>query len=153
MTDFITDAVSYRTLAGYYLNSAKILEPNLPGEIKSVGDIMMWIPFYFLISHSAELFLKCALLKRGVYLGELKKIEHRHNLKSLLDFVELKGVPVSLRSRNAIDLLSEQHSSHGLRYLSLAENYYPTKGMPTPKELYEVLDELLLLGRISTHGV
>ena len=42
------------------------------------------IPFYFLISHAVELFLKSALLKRGFTEDELKKHDYRHNLDSLL---------------------------------------------------------------------
>jgi hypothetical protein len=152
MTDLIVEAVSYRTLAAYYKSSAELLEEKLPAEIKSVGDIMSWIPFYFLISHSAELFLKCALFKRGMDPKKLRKLENRHNLSGLLKLIEKKMVPISVELRDAITALSGQHSNHGLRYVSLEKNYYPTHGMPKPKDLYKALDELLL-GRISTHDI
>src|SRR5476649_955008 len=82
----------YRIQAAIFLDSARKLSATL--ELKSDGTPakLSAIPFYFLISHAAELFLKAALLKRAFDQGNLKKYDYRHNLSSLLKELQELGV-------------------------------------------------------------
>jgi hypothetical protein len=152
MSDHIAEASYYRMTGIVYWENAKILE----AAFRSRGDKMegsrMAVPFYFLISHAIELLLKCARLKRGTTPEELKKVDLRHNLKSLLSDIEAKGVPIKHETRQIIHLMSEQHKLHKLRYDVFFENSGPVY-VPKPEDLYGVLDEVLMAGRISTHGV
>jgi hypothetical protein len=112
----------------------------------------MAIPFYHLISHAAELLLKCALLKRGVQPDDLKKYNLRHSLGEILKAVQRQGVPISDQAKQLIVGLDRQHKDHSLRYSFLMEGAAQIF-MPPPQELFALLDELLMAGRISTHGV
>jgi len=53
------------------------------------------VPFYFLTSHATDLFLKAALLKRGIEEESLRKFDYRHNLTSLLIELQATGVSIS----------------------------------------------------------
>lgn len=95
---------------------------------------------------------ECTLLKRGVSLDELKQFGQRHNLDALLNRIcELK-VPISESTRLLVAKLSEQHKTHALRYTFLNDDGIPTF-TPPPEMLYVALDELMMAGRISTHGI
>jgi hypothetical protein len=109
------------------------------------------VPIYYLISHSAELFLKSALVKRGITEDELKRT-HGHNLKKLLLALKGLGVPVTDTTTSLVERLSEQHSDSALRYHVFLDNGKKTF-MPSIKDSFEMLEELLMLTRISTHGV
>jgi len=142
----------------YYMNginfriSAEKLVDGL--ELDSVGrpTKLMAMPLYFLASHAAELYLKAALLKRGFEEANLKKFGYRHNLSKLLQEVQSKGVPVTTSTMAIVHGLSEQHQTHQLRYTVLAadgsKTYWPPLSL-----VFAALDELLLLTRISTHGL
>jgi len=110
------------------------------------------VPLYFLASHAAELFLKAALLKRGFDEADLKRYDYRHNLGSLLSELQKKGVSVTKESVETINGMSEQHNNHKLRYTVLVEDGTKTNWPPLPS-VFSMLDELLLLTRISTQGV
>ena len=110
------------------------------------------MPLYFLASHAAELFLKAALLKRGFEESNLKKFDYRHNLAALLKEIEGKGVPVTATTTTVIRGLSAQHQAHQLRYTVLVDDGKSTYWPPLHL-VFSALDELLLLNRISTHGV
>jgi len=150
--DHLTVAVAYRLLAVNFRLSAHAL--SLTMEIKDDGTPakLTALPFYFLISHAAELFLKSALLKRGLTEGDLKKFDYRHNLKSLLTTLQEKGVCVSPNTVALIDGLHAQHQTHDLRYSVLVDDGKKTY-LPPPNLIFPMLDELLLLTRISTQGV
>ncbi len=137
----------YRLTAVNFRLSAEVLAPNL--ELRDDGSPakLTAIPFYFLVSHAIELFLKSALLKRGYAPADLKRLESRHNLRALLELLKKKGLPVSTEAASIIEGLSPQHGRHLLRYHLLINPF-----MPPPTVLWPVLDELLLLTRISTHG-
>jgi len=107
------------------------------------------IPLYFLASHAAELFLKAALLKRGFDELDLKKYDYRHNLNSLLSELQKKEVSVTDRCVATIDGLSGQHEKHALRYTVLVDDGNKTYWPPL-SSVFSMLDELLLLTRVST---
>jgi len=137
----------YRMTAVNFRLSAEALLPSL--ELRNDGSParLTAIPFYFLVSQSLELFLKSALLKRGYVPADLKRFDYRHNLKAMLELLKNKGLPVSPEATSIIEGLSAQHAHHLLRYHFLINPF-----MPPPMSLWPVLDELLLLTRISTHG-
>ena len=151
MADDTTLAVSYYTYGRFVYNSAKLLSDNIEFKRASYGDIFTLMPFYYLASHAAELFLKAALLKRGFGETNLRRIEYRHNLEALLDQLESKGVPVSESSRTMVKKLGAQHRTHELRFPDLVKGI--NVFLPEPNAVFETLDELFLLTRISTHGV
>lgn len=152
MNDYVVLASTYRGMAVVFRKSADTLYLSFAEKQESTTGNLRAIPFYYLISHAAELFLKCALLKRGVSSGELRKFPIRHSLTHLLNELKGRGVPVTDASCQLIDVLSEQHSRHELRYTALLDDGTATY-MPHPEVLFALLDELLMLGRISTHGV
>jgi hypothetical protein len=145
-------AAYYRMTAVVYVESAKMLEGAFVQKGQTLPGNHMAIPFYLLISHAAELYLKCALLKRGTSPEELKGFHVRHNLNGLLDRLTSYRVPISERSKKLLAVLSEQHRRHDLRYTVFVDDGIETF-TPEPSELYELLDELLMAGRIATHGI
>jgi hypothetical protein len=151
-TDTMATAAYYRMTGAIYVESAKVLEAAFVAKGQKIPGNRMAIPYYLLGSHAAELYLKCALLERGTTPDELKKFDVRHNLKELLDRLISYGVPISLQSRELLGALSEQHRKHDLRYTVFVDDGIPTF-TPEPSELYEALDELLMAGRVATHGI
>ena len=85
----------YRLLGVAFQGSARNLCECIEVDIHDRPTKLTAIPMYYLASHSAELFLKAALLKRGVAEDELRKFDYRHNLSSLLDRLIQLGVPMS----------------------------------------------------------
>lgn len=144
--------------AAYYLNgsifrvSAERLMEGLELDGSGRPTKLTGVPLYFLASHAAELFLKAALLKRGFAETDLKKLRYRHNMAALLQEIQDKGVPVSNDTVAVIQGLSEQHRTHQLRYTVLVDDGTKTYWPPLSL-VFTALDELLLLTRISTHGV
>ncbi len=114
MTDNIYLASIYRLTAVNFWESAKTLSSTL--ELKSDGTPakVTAIPFYFLISHAAELLLKSALLKRGFKVEDLKKYDYRHNLDTLLKELQTLGVSVTPDTVSLINGLHSQHQNHAL---------------------------------------
>jgi hypothetical protein len=90
------------------------------------------------------------LLKRGEPADGLKKYPIGHSLDALLQKLGQMGVPVSDDAANVIKALSWQHEKHDLRYTALLDDGEVTF-TPEPSALFDLLDELLLAGRISTH--
>jgi hypothetical protein len=135
-----------------FWKSAKTLSESI--EIKSDGTPakITAIPFYFLISHAAELLLKSALLKQGFPESKLKKFDYRHNLDALLEELRNKGASVTSRSVLIIRGLHSQHQNHALRYTALVDNGQKTY-MPPLLQALSMLEELLQLTRTSTRGV
>jgi hypothetical protein len=152
MTESVVLASVYRITAANFRSAAETLAATL--ELKDDGSPakLTAIPFYFLVSHATELLLKSALLKRGYVENDLKHYDYRHNLSSLLVALQQKGVLVTTETINLIEGLHLQHQTHALRYTALAD-LGRTTFMPPVSSLFEMLDELLLLKRLSTQGV
>jgi hypothetical protein len=152
MNDNVALASNYRMTAVVFWESAKRLHGSFETSGESVIGNRMAVPFYFLVSHSAELLLKCALLKRGVDQRELLKHGVRHDLRELITEITSKGIPVTVNTAEIITRLADQHRRHALRYTVLVEDGEVTF-TPDPLTLCDALDELLMLGRISTYGI
>ncbi len=65
MTPNIPLASAYYLLGANFQHSAQILLDSIKVNNKGLPEKYDVIPFYFLVSHAAELNLKAALLKRG----------------------------------------------------------------------------------------
>ena len=152
MTDNIYLASIYRLGAVNFWESAKKLSKTLELNSDGTPAKLTAIPFYFLTSHAAELLLKSALLKRGVSEEVLRKHDYRHSLDSLLEQLQNLGVSVTPSTVNLIHGLHSQHQNHALRYTALVDDGNKTY-MPPPQLVFTMLDELLLLTRISAQGV
>lgn len=151
-TDFVADAAYYRMTATTYWECAKLLEKGFADQDKKVSGNRMAVPFYLLISHCIELLLKCALMKRGLAPSELKKFELRHNLCELLSELLKFDVPISQSTQQLVTVMSDQHKRHAFRYSVFFEGSEAVY-VPEPEQIYQVLEELLMAGRINTHGV
>jgi hypothetical protein len=98
----------------YYLNgtnfrmSAEHLQNTLDLDSDGRATKLTAIPLFFLASHAAELFLKAALLKRGVTEAVLKEYDYRHNLAGLLSALQAKGVPVTAETVGVVNGLSRR---------------------------------------------
>ena len=151
VTDNIPLAVAYRLTGVAFSMSAKQLKKSLKLDGDGRPTELKAIPLYFLASHSAELFLKAALLKRGFNELDLKKYDFRHNLNSLLIELQNKGVFVTDETVKTINGLSEQHKKNALRYTILLDDGNETFWPPLFL-VFSMLEELLGLTAISTQG-
>jgi hypothetical protein len=152
MKDNIPLAVAYYTNGVNFRLSVERPREGLELDDAGRPKKLTVIPLYFLASHVAELFLKAALLKRGFPETDLKKYDYRHNLEALSQELQKKGLPVSSDTTAVIQGLSEQHKTHQLRYTVLGDDGTKTYWPPLSL-VFAALEELLLLTRISTHGV
>jgi len=143
---FYTNGVNFRASAER-LSQDITLDSNGRPENKLAS-----VPMYLIASYSAELFLKASLLKRGMSEKDLKKFELRHNLSNLMAKLVEIGVPVSLRTQQIVEGLSSQHESHDLRYTVL-QHLGKSSFFPPISDLFDALEELFSLTRISKHGV
>lgn len=135
-----------------FWKSAKVLSASLETKSDGTPGKITAIPFYFLVSHAAELLLKAALLKRGFPERKLKKFDYRHNLGGLLEELQKRGIVVTPLTARLIDGLHSQHQNHALRYTALVDDGQKTY-MPPPQQVLAMLEMLLQLTRISTQGV
>ena len=152
MSDQIYLASIYRITAVNFWKSAKILSVSIETKSDGTPAKITAIPFYFLISHAAELLLKSALLKRGFPESKLKKFDYRHNLDALLEELRNREASVTSRTVQILRGLHSQHQNHALRYTALVDNGQKTY-MPPLHEALSMLEELLKLTRTSTRGV
>ena len=152
MDDNIYLASIYRLTGVNFWQSAKTLGEKIEVGDDGVPKRLTALPFYFLASHATELFLKSALLKRGFSDRDLRQFSYRHNLDALLTALLGKGVTVTPATANLVRHLSAQHQTHALRYTALVDDGQATC-MPPPRVVFDVLEELLMLTRISTQGV
>ena len=152
MHDSIYMASIYRLTGVNFWQSAKTLSEKIEVDDRGVPRRLTALPLYFLASHATELLLKSALLKRGFVEKDLRQFSYRHNLEGLLAALLGKGVTVTPATATLVRQLSAQHETHALRYSALVDDGQPTY-MPPPPMLFEMLEELLLLTRISTQGV
>jgi hypothetical protein len=152
IADNVAMASWYRMTGVVFAQNAKILNRAFEEKRESIIGNPMAVPFYYLVSHAAELFLKCALLKRGFSPNDLKSSTLRHSLEKLLGELLKKGVPISEPCSQLLLRLSRQHEKHVLRYTVFVDEGEPTF-TPQPEELFSMLDELMMAGRIASHGV
>lgn len=152
MNDNISLAIAYYLNGANFRSSAEKLMEGLELNGSGCPTKLTAVPLYFLASHAAELFLKAALLKRGFPEANLKKFDYRHNLAVLLQELQSKNVPITDDTVTVIQGLSKQHQDHQLRYTVLVDDGIKTYWPPLSL-VFTALDELLLLTRISTHGV
>jgi len=131
MPDNVYLASIYRIEAVNFWKSAKTLSATLELNSDGTPAKITAIPFYFLISHAAELLLKSALLKRGFNASDLKKYDYRHNLNALLGELQKLGVSVTPDTVSLINGLHSQHQNHALRYTALVDDGQKTY-MPPP---------------------
>lgn len=147
MTDNIVMASKFRLIAVNFWESAKKLDTMLEKRDDGSPTKLTAIPFYFLVSHAVELFLKSALLKRGYTEKELKD-HYGHNLNSLMKALEVKGVTITPATVEVIDGLQELNENHVLRYdLRVVQS---KKYWTSTTKIHSMLEELLLLTRISS---
>ena len=152
MFDPIVLATAYRLNGSIFQASAKKLARGLKLREDGLPAKYDAVPLYYLASQAAELYLKAGLLKREISEESLKKFDYRHNLEKLLYELQNKGVKVTPQTVNIVIGLSKQHKNHTLRYNSmveLKEKLY----WPPLTAVFEALDELMLLTRISTQGI
>jgi hypothetical protein len=152
MSDAISVASAYRLTAVNFWMSAKIVSASIETNSDGTPAKLTAISFYFLVSHAVELLLKSALLKRGFQEGVLRTFDYRHNLDALLEELRKLGVSVSPDTIHLISGLHSQHQSHGLRYTALVDDGQKTYMPPLPL-VFSVLEELLLLTRVSKQGI
>ena len=139
-------ASRYRLLGVAFQVNARNLCKDIEVDLDDRPKKLTAIPMYYLASHSAELFLKAALLRRGMAEDELRKFDYRHNLASLLDILTQIGVPVSEFTGTCIQGLSEQHKNHQLCYSVLNDDGVATYWPPVAI-VFQALEELLLITR------
>ena len=101
---------------------------------------------------AAELLLKSALLKRGFSERDLKQFNYRHSLERATRRAPRKRGSVTPATTAMVSGLHDQHSTHALRYTALVDDGQPTF-MPPMGLVFAMLEELLMLTRISTQGV
>lgn len=125
-----------------FKHSAELLAETIEKDKDGTPHHKLGIPFYFLASHSAELFLKACLLKSEFENKKLKKYEYRHNLDALLNEVINLGIVVSEKTKITINSLNAQHEKHKLRY-----NEFEKINRPSLGDVQEMLNELMGLTR------
>ncbi len=152
MNNSVYLATVYRLTAVSFRLAAETLAATMETKGDGTPAKITAIPFYFLASHAAELFLTSALLKRGFEESDLKEYDYRHNLNALLVAIQANGVSVTSDTVTLINGLHGQHQTHALRYTALVDDGQATY-MPPPSLVFRMLDELLLLTRLSTQGV
>jgi hypothetical protein len=82
--------------------------------------------------------------------NDLKSSALRHSLEKLLGELLKKGVPISEPCSQL--LLRLNHQRHAIRYTVFVDDGEPTF-TPEPDDLFSMLDELMMAGRIATRGV
>jgi hypothetical protein len=148
--DNIAFAATYRLMGVNFWESAKKLDATLEKRKNGTPAKLTAIPFYFLVSHATELFLKSALLKRGFTENDLKQYDYRHNLNMLLKALQEKGITVTPETVKVINGLHTSHKNHALRYdvlMRSGKTYWPPTDL-----VHQTLNELLLLTKLSTQG-
>ncbi|HEY7326475.1 MAG TPA: hypothetical protein VH592_02470 [Gemmataceae bacterium] len=138
MNDSIYLASIYRLTGVNFRLAAETLAAGMETKEDGTPAKLSAIPFYFVASHAAELFLKSALLKRGFAESDLKQFDFRHSLNALLTALQEKGVTVTQDTVELINGLHHQHQTHALRYTALVDDGKPTF-MPPPPLVFRCL--------------
>jgi hypothetical protein len=151
VTDNIMLVSEFRLTGAAFRASAQQLAASLELREDGAPARMTAVPVYFLACQAAELFLKCALLKRGFDPAHLREHRYRHDLATLLGELQGQGVPVTEETVAMVRGLADEHRSHSLRYnavLPLGGNLH----WPPLAAMFAALDELLGLTAVSRHG-
>lgn len=149
--DNISEITSYRLTAVLFQKAAnKLISTSSVTECGRIKPITDAIPLVYLISHAIELYLKCALLKRGAQESDLREFDKRHNLEALLSDLLKLNVSISEDSQAMIRILSEQHKKHSIRYTVFVDDGEATS-IPNLHMIDKVLTELLLITKVRTH--
>ena len=135
-----------------FFESARRLNSSFEAEGKVTQRNLLAAPFYYLVSHAAELFLKAVIVACG------KEIPYKlnHDLMGLVGVVEEAGIEVEYRHKILLEELGAEHKDHTLRYHLVKP--HPTIPFKTPtfsataEDLFEMLIELRLLLRIPLEG-
>ena len=133
-----------------FWESVKKLDETLEKRDDGSPAKLSAIPFYYLIAHAVELFLKSALLKRGFEEKKLRHKDYRHNLNVLLKALQEKEITISPQTVELVNSLNLRYSNHTFRYdliIGGGKKYWPPTSLMHP-----MLEELLLLTKISTQG-
>ena len=125
-----------------------LMDYPTPSELNGLPAI----PAAQLLTHSLELFLKLALLKRGYNEQELRGPKLRHNLVQLMEECEGIGVYFSDEHRNLIIHLNEIHENHAVRYTIASDGMW----MPfTMRQMVDLAMDFLMAshpsGRVERH--
>jgi hypothetical protein len=147
--DNILIAATYRMMGVCFVSNAKFLHEHYKAKDESMPRNLRAIPYYYLLSHACELFLKAALLKRGVSEAELRKPKLRHDLAKLAQEVINKGVGLSSITVHIICALNAAHHRHALRYTAITALDEGPIYTPQPEQVYQALDELLMATRLG----
>lgn len=144
----IVSASHYRLVAVSFWESAKILYENRTYTDGCQTSMINMPPFYYLVSHASELFLKSALLKRGVTESDLRKQNVRHNLVKLATILAEKGLHLSENTIELIKVLHPIHEKHYLRYLFLKPNHEIFR--ISTADINAALEELLMATKLPS---
>jgi hypothetical protein len=145
-TDNIVTASNYRLVATSFWESAKVLYINRTVKSDGHTSLINLPPVYYLVSHACELFLKGALLKRGISEKDLKRQHIRHNLNGLVDALNKAGLDLTEDTKNLINTLSLIHEKHYLRYfLVVNHDMYSI----TMASIEDAMEELLMATRLN----
>jgi hypothetical protein len=102
---------TYRHQGLAWLEAAKVL--NESGNAAGLG------PFYYLVSHSFELFTKAFLLWRGVTHEELRSKKLSHNFKALVNRANELGLGLEEEFCPLVEALQSINEQHRTRYAQL----------------------------------
>ena len=140
---YFLSGVNFRASAEHFSRNLELDRDGRPTHLAA-------ITFYFLAAHAAELFLKAALLKRGVDDSQLKQFPCGHHLATLLRDLNHHGVMVTNDTTAIVNGLSNQHQMPAASYIDFIDNGLPTF-WPSVAMVFSALDELQLATRVSSH--
>jgi hypothetical protein len=112
MSDSYEMSNYYRLTATVFWESAKVLNADFVAKGKPLSGNIFSVPFYHLVSHAAELLLKCAILKRNGSVKSLKKLPVRHSLSLLLKELQKSNIPITEKTVSDRCLNSTARKTH-----------------------------------------
>lgn len=121
-----------------YLDAARVLHKN------STTADNFWEPQNHLFAMAAELAPKAFLERAGVSEKELKRLDVRHSLNSLLLLAISKGIRTSHQVAEVLMEMDAAHSSHAYRYVPRpGEGEVVTIYSARPASAYQAIQRLL----------
>ena len=110
------------SLAGEFFEAARVLQARPRVRIGYSSVI------YYLLGHSAELFLKAFLYKHGRTINDLKRINH--DLQKLADLAREAGLPETVKLEKTLRL-SATYKEKSLEYRTRKRKTFPALGFLT----------------------